>query len=332
MVELYGHRAASSKIFSEVFGQMKTVNSQHKEMNGQQRLIKLAGWTSLAVALAGVLVLRLREPLYQGKPVSAWIEELGDNSYAAARALQEIGPGAISPLTRALERKPSGWLNACAAVLSHSPRFLRPKLAAYYAAITRRGSQIPRLRIAAAQVLGDFGPVAGKATPALVEALSDANATLRLNAAFALGKIGAKPELAVPALAGRLDDPTEGVRMYAAIALKKFGTQAATAVPALIAMLKDPGWQVRERAALALGAVGQNQASVVPALEKTLLDEHRFVRASAALALASIAPHAKTARAALERARYDPDAEVRYSAGLAASQIDSEADGRTDLK
>ncbi len=332
MVELYGHRAASSKLFSAVFGQMKTLNAKREARRDPPRLSKLAAWTSLALALAGVLDWRLRQPVYQGRPLRAWIEELGDNSYAAARALQEIGPGAISPLTRALERKPSGWLNACAAVLSHSPRFLRPKLAAYYATITRRESRIQRARTAAAQVLGDFGPVAGMSAAALVEALGDANATLRLNAAFALGKIGAKPELAVPALAGRLDDPNEGVRMYAAIALKKFGPHAATAVPALIATLKDRTWQVRERAALALGAVGQNQAIVVPALEEALLDEQRFVRSSAATALASLAPHAKTVRVALEEARYDPEAEVRYSAGLAVSQIDSEADARTDSK
>src|SRR2546430_12753723 len=59
-------------------------------MNGQQRLIKLAGWTSLAVALAGVLVLRLREPVYQGKSVSAWIEELGDNSSRSEEHTSEL--------------------------------------------------------------------------------------------------------------------------------------------------------------------------------------------------------------------------------------------------
>jgi len=83
---------------------------------------------------------------------------------------------------------------------------------------------------------------------------------------------------------------------------------------------------------LALGAAGQHQTSVVSALEEALRDEHRFVRSSAATALAALAPHAKSARVALQNARYDPDAEVRYSAGLAVSQVDSEADTRTDLK
>jgi len=303
---------------------MKARQAKLKERRGPQRLANLAVAALLAAALAGVWVLRLPEPVYQGIPLSAWVEDLGDNPYAAGKALREIGPGAVLPLVRALERKPAGWLSAYAVVVGHAPRFLKSPLADSYAGIARRELQIPRIRAAAARVLGDFGPAAKAAVPALVKALGDTNATLRLNATFGLGKIGARPELAVPALVGRLDDPDEEVRMYAAIALKKFGARAANAVPALVATLRDRSWQVRERAALALGAVGQNQPGAIPALEEAMRDEHRFVRSSAATALALLAPHAESARVALEQARYDPDAGVRYSAGLALNQVDSE--------
>jgi len=177
MVELYWHRAASSKLFSAVFGRMKTLNAKRGARRDPPRLTKLAAWMSLAVALAGVLVWRLREPVCQGKTVSAWIEELGDNSSAAAKAFREIGPGTVAPLIQALERKPAGWLKAYAIVVIHSPRFLKPTLANRYSDIARRESRLPRLRAAAAQVLGDFGPEAGRATPALVKALGDTNAT-----------------------------------------------------------------------------------------------------------------------------------------------------------
>src|SRR5947207_10345191 len=281
----------------------------------------------LAFGLAGLTIFDLREPVYQGKPAAAWVDELGDSSCAAVNALREMGPKAVAPLIRALERKPAAWLDAFAVVGDHSPRFLKPELARLHAHWTWRESQIPRMRAAAEQVLGEFGPAAGQAAPELVKALGDPNPIVRRNAAFALGKIGAKPELAVPALAGLLRDRNEEVRMYAAIALKKFGPRAALAVPALIARLKDRSWQVRERAVLALGAVGQNQAGVVPALGEALQDEHRFVRSSAATALAALAPQAKSARAVLEHAGYDPDAEVRYSARVAMCQIDSQAPG-----
>ena len=298
----------------------------------EDRMTRLVVGATVAAVLSGVFLFHGREPVYLDKPAGEWIEGLGDNSTAASLALREMGPAAVAPLIRALERKPSRWLDAYVVVVNHSPPFLKPKLATHYLNLARRETRIPRVRAGAAQTLGDLGPVAREAAPALVKALADRDATLRLNAAFALGKIRASPDLAVPALSQLLHDSNEEVRMYAAIALKKFGAQAALAVPGLITTLNDHSWQVRERSALALGAVGRNRPGVVAALEQAMLDQHRFVRSSAATALASLAPQTRSARAALEQARYDPDAEVRYSAGLAMDQIDSETRGQNGLK
>jgi len=311
---------------------MATLQDQTKEGPDRHRTTRPVVGVIVAVVLAGVFLFHWREPVYLGKPAGEWIEELGDNSTAAAQALREMGLAAVAPLIQGLQRKPARWLDAYAFALNHSPRFLKARLAAHYLNLARRQMRIPRVRAAAAQTLGDLGPAAGKAAPALVKALAEQDATLRLNAAFALGKIRASPDLAVPALSELLHDRNEEVRMYAAIALKKFGAQAAPAVPGLITALNDRSWQVRERAALALGALGRNRPGVVAALERAMLDQHRFVRSSAATALASLAPQTQSARAALEQARYDPDAEVRYSAGLAMDRIDSETSGRNALK
>jgi HEAT repeat protein len=296
-----------------------------RKASGALRRTELLAGGVIVVVLSGLLIFHSHEAVYQGKSASAWVEELGDGSCAAERALREMGPDAVRPLTRAVERKPARWLEAYAALVVHAPRLLKPKLAGHYLNILRRESRLPRIRVAAAQVLGDIGPAAHQAVRALVETLGEPEATLRRNAAFALGKIGANARQAVPALANALHDRNDEVRMYAAIGLKKFGARAAQAVPALIATLKDRSWQVRERAALALGAAGQNQPSVVPALRDALRDEHRYVRASAATALALLAPHTPSALTALAQARYDPDAEVRFSAGLAMGQFDPEA-------
>lgn len=297
----------------------------------QRRTIFLAGSLAACVLVAAA-PFRPREPMCHGRPVSAWVEELGDNSYDAMCALRETGPDAIPSLIRALKKEPAGWLPALTFARDHAPWFAKPKLSAFCSSATWRASRGPPMRAAAAQVLGDFGPDARSATPALLNALSDTSPTVRLNAAFALGKIGANPRVAVPALAALLRDTNEEVRAYAAIALKKFGTRAAAAVPGLIVALQDPVWQVRERAALALGAVEASRADVVSALEKALRDEHRFVRSSAATALASLAPRTRSARAALEQARYDPDSEVRYSAGLAVTRIDSDVGVQRGMK
>jgi len=311
---------------------MKSPIHQPTEWSARRRKVGFVAAFLCGVVWVGAFVFHSREPVWVGKSAGAWIDELGDNSCLAASALRQMGSKAVGPLLRAIERKPVGWLDAYAVVVDHAPRILKPKLGAFRAYLLWRESRIPRVRAAAAQVLGDFGPMASNAAPALVRALRDTNATLRVNAAFALGKIGARPELAVPALAQSLADRDEAARMYAAIALKKFGHQAVRAVPELIATLKDRSWQVRERAALALGAVGKNQAGVVAALEHAMQDEHRFVRSSVATALACLSAHAETARAVLEQARYDPDAEVRYSAGRAVSQLESESRTSAGLK
>jgi len=308
-----------------------TLTGQCDGRSDRRRGIRLVAGILTTIVLASLLIVHSREPVYEGKSAGAWVEELGDNSYRATGALREIGPGAIPALVRALERRPAAWLKTYALIVNCSPGFLKPKLSTRYLDLARRESQIPRVRVAAAQVLGDLGPAARNAVPALVEALRDRDPTLRRNAAFALGKIRAKPALVVPALAGLLSDRNEEVRMYAAIALKKFGSQAVSAVPDLIAALTDRNWQVRDRAALALGAIGKKQGGVVPALEEALQDEHRYVRSSAATALASLAPHTRSARAALAQARYDPDAEVRYSANVAMRQMDPEAAAQADL-
>ena len=293
----------------------------------------LAGGGLLAVAAAAISMLVSHEPAFHGKSTGAWVDELGAPSSTAANALLEMGPATIPPLILALSRKPSAWIDAYySTAIPFAPRFLRSRLYDHYLDWARRQSRIPRLRVEAARVLGDFGTAARMAAPALIESLKDRDPIMRRNAAFALGKIGAPARLATPALAQALCDRNDEVRMYAAIALKRLGPGAEAAIPALRAAMKDPNWQVRERAALAVGTVGRNREGVVEALEAALQDEHRYVRSSAALALATLAPTAPSALATLSHARYDPDAEVRYSASVAIDKLMSgpapDADGK----
>lgn len=78
-------------------------------------------------------------------------------------------------------------------------------------------------RAASARILGEIGPAAKDAAPALAEALKDSERDVRQNAAQSLGYIG---------------------------------PGAKTAAPALVAALQDKEWQVRRSAAFALGKVG----------------------------------------------------------------------------
>ena len=59
---------------------MKTLNAKREARRDPPRLTKLAAWMSLAVALAGVLVWRLREPVCQGKTVRGASHEPSANT------------------------------------------------------------------------------------------------------------------------------------------------------------------------------------------------------------------------------------------------------------
>lgn len=96
-------------------------------------------------------------------------------------------------------------------------------------------------RAAYAAALGQIGPRAGRAVPALSSALADKSAHVRLACAQALGRICSKPETAVPSLITALEDDDAAVRQEAARALGFFGPAASKATDALSRIAKEEG-------------------------------------------------------------------------------------------
>ena len=88
-------------------------------------------------------------------------------------------------------------------------------------------------------------------TPPPVLSLHDKNSVVRMNAAKALGQIGPKAQAAVPALVEALKDKRADVG--AAEALAMIGSKAEAAAPALVKALKDEEQNVRRNAAKGAG-------------------------------------------------------------------------------
>ena len=65
-------------------------------------------------------------------------------------------------------------------------------------------------RIALVREIGQFGPAAGEAVPALINALADQNRWVRVNALKVLGQIGPAAAAAIPTLEAMRDDKNEG--------------------------------------------------------------------------------------------------------------------------
>lgn len=211
------------------------------------------------------------------------------------------------------------------------------------------------VRSEAARALGQLGPAAAPAAPALVGAMEDESSVVRGRAARALSAIAhepvAAPDITVRALlegvrgsgealmpdAGLVDalailgppavphvvvalqDGDAGVRWHAAAALMRLGHAASETTPALLAAMNDAQWPVRNAAGRALEEVVVKSA--VPALAEALRNPSAETRYHVARALARVGPGAAPATQTLTQILADEDWEVRMEAAWALAAI-----------
>ncbi len=248
---------------------------------GTRRRIGLI--TMLAVVLAVLAGLvwptpRKEEPIYQGKPLSKWLDESGSNSWSAsapaAEAMQRLGTNAIPWLLREAAAHDSAPKALMLEALKRQPVFkFHFVTASDHELRARRGFTALGAAgiIAVAQGLTNsdkwirHGCVGqwevGKMypdiyVPPLLGRLHDEEAMVRARAANALGMVRKNPEKVVPALVKTLDDPDEWVRCMAALGLSCYGGEAAAALPALTQHLSNCSPDFQYFATNALKAIG----------------------------------------------------------------------------
>ena len=208
------------------------------------------------------------EPFFDHKPLSYWIDLLGDRDPAArmraAYAVGELGPKGVLAVPELCESLKDPEEN---------------------------------VRIAAAVALVKMGDKASSATDALAECLDDPSAGVRMNAAIALARFGAKARSAVPALISAMTQIrnydtappySHSVREQVVRTLALIGPDAREATPVLIEALHDGRPGVRANAAFALGRIGPMDGSIMSQLRLALADDDEFVRLRASEAISSI--------------------------------------------
>jgi HEAT repeat protein len=182
-----------------------------------------------------------RETLYQGQTIDFWSERLNSTDPSVSnRANAVLNTEIIPQLTD---------------VLFNDTKDFRVKL--------RLADMVNRLpgvfvmcasadarRSSAAQSLGDCGPPAKAAIPALVKAVQGDDIAVRANAASALGKIHGTPDTVVPLLFKLMDDWQ--IRAEATEALGGYGSLAKVAVPKLIPLLQVRDKELHRAAVVAL--------------------------------------------------------------------------------
>jgi len=233
-----------------------------------------------------------------------------------------------------------------------------PALVAWSPVLRIRAS-VQTNRIAAAEALGDLGPAATSAVPALIESLQlkepyRSDFLVQQAAIRALGRIGPGAKQAIPSLLKILGTPTAQeppLASEALIAIKpdrgvtadligvmkqkhpaylRNGELAAAvfqavgpdAIPDLIPLLKDPDARLRSLALEALGAIGPASETAIPHAIAGLKDGDAAVRAAAARALGRIGPAAAhDGVAPLATALGDRDPAVAFSAASALAGL-----------
>jgi HEAT repeat protein len=185
-------------------------------------------------------VVALRDMGTNARPaVGALIERLGDKDATvrlhSAIALGNIGPDAKSavPALKPFLREKHTVRVYTANALWKIERNAQEVLPILEGGV--REEQAP-FRWAAAVFLGEMGPAAEKAIPALIEAAKAADKETASCAVQALAEIS---PATVPTLIEKLNDPDPAMRISAATALGKVGSTAKDAIPALTRLLND---------------------------------------------------------------------------------------------
>lgn len=174
----------------------------------------------------------------------ALVEALGQIGSAAKPALANLakGKGRSTDIDQALKRATEQILTASD---SQDVELLLQQLLSRDAAT----------RLRAVKALGDLGPGAKAAAPALLAVLGDTDADVRRGAITALRLVqpGTKPpEALVKAIAVDLKDPDANLRLLAVRTLGRIGPAAAGAAADLEVLRTDPDADVRRAATDAL--------------------------------------------------------------------------------
>jgi HEAT repeat protein len=227
------------------------------------------GRTAIGLRLALVIAVLLifffafprGEPSYQGKPLSRWIRGLEYENMNPTdeqrTALRAMGEPAVSRLVEILEHRDSLLKRKFVAYSRTHPNIHNRFIA--------RRQVIPEdvYHAEAATALGEIGPAARMAIPALVAATTNDYYIVRNRAKAALIKIR---EDSVAPLLQALNDPRSPNWTQAAQTAKYLGTNAQAAVPLLVKALQDTNVAVRQIATEALGGIASGPDLTVPAL------------------------------------------------------------------
>src|SRR5688572_17522960 len=272
----------------------------------------------VAAALIGWLAVSDKEPRYDGRPLTYWVEALAsgkEDRAQAEEAIQKIGTNAFPFLLRWIRSPEQKYRKSLRWLAAKLPNGLGPKWARedYIAPPSRAMIAIKAL-----------GHEARSLVPELERLAADPNAEGADAALRALARMGSN---GVPALLAAIRNPSHPQRISAVSRLLQtgdLGPYTNVVISELIAQLDDPG--LAGEPALALTSLIPPELvtpTLAPALARWL--ENTNSRWKTRIRTVSVLAHFKEKAAnalpALTNALNDPNAEVRRQATNAIQAI-----------
>ncbi|MGH7168821.1 MAG: HEAT repeat domain-containing protein [Gemmataceae bacterium] len=255
---------------------------------------------------------RTAEPLYAGKPLAFWLNELKSDDplirEEALLVLSDAGPAARAATPRLqelLKDDERGVRVRAALALWKIAGRTKPALAALTEAL-RQPELANRAEILSK--LGELGREAGSSAALVLPFFDDADAAVRSQAMRTMQRFGTE---AVPAILPAFDDANPRLRRAAYSALGLLGSSAREAVPKLTRLLEKGDIEDRLEAIKTLGRLGFAARSAAPAILKLTGDSDARLRVAGLTTLQFVGADPILARRAALKALEDEDLLVR---------------------
>lgn len=222
------------------------------------------------------------DPVYQGKRLSQWLDDLGSQRPALAvsawEAVRQIGTNAVPLLLREASVRGFGPKDMVMDFVKRVPFFrkFRFQTSSEHRAKALRGFC----------ALGETGALA------VAQGLTNSDRWVRHGCVGQWGICSYYPAIVFGPLLTRLKDPEPMVRARAANAVGMLQQQPSRSVPALIELLQDKDDWARCMAALGLDLYGDQAKPAVPALLSALTNCSSTFRPFGTRALVKIDPQA----------------------------------------
>ena len=258
---------------------------------------RIAIFAAIGISLAVIILLvvrsqQAREPSYQGRSLSSWLEEFQmygpEPNSPPAHAINQMGTNTIpcllnilsyqeSPLRKNIRRTTEKYIGRVSFLEMNSMRIVE---AAYAINVLGTNAQpafaaltnlffVPKHSVCAAIALAGMG---SNGVQVLLGAITNQNFSIRHSAVGGLGHARSNIETVVPELIKVLTNQESLMRGQATTALGLLQSQPELAVPALIERISDSDSQVRGGAIIALGEFGHRAKDAIPRLKEAFND------------------------------------------------------------